>query len=78
MRISSSAHPRRPPASSSGRDAPQIHRAPELMAAMVRSAEGVVVGSALVSALAESTGTDDAVARATAFLAPLRAALDAG
>jgi tryptophan synthase alpha chain len=47
-------------------------------AAMARSAEGVVVGSALVSALAEATGTDDAVARAGAFLAPLRAALDAG
>jgi tryptophan synthase alpha chain len=45
---------------------------------MARSAEGVVVGSALVSALAEATGTDDAVARASAFLAPLRAALDAG
>jgi tryptophan synthase alpha chain len=47
-------------------------------AAMARSAEGVVVGSALVSALAEAADIDDAVARAGAFLAPLRAALDAG
>ena len=47
-------------------------------AAMARSADGVVVGSALVSALAESAGIDDAVARAGSFLAPLRAALDAG
>jgi len=45
---------------------------------MARSAEGVVVGSALVAALAESTDPADAAARARAFLAPLRAALDAG
>ena len=47
-------------------------------AAMARSAEGVVVGSALVATLAEADGVDDAVARARTFLAPLRAALDAG
>jgi tryptophan synthase alpha chain len=47
-------------------------------AAMARSAEGVVVGSALVAALAEATGPADAAARARVFLAPLRAALDAG
>jgi len=46
-------------------------------AAMARDADGVVVGSALVAALAEATDAADAVARAGAFLAPLRAALDA-
>jgi tryptophan synthase alpha chain len=45
-------------------------------AAMARSAEGVVVGSALVAALAGAEGIADAEARARAFLAPLRAALD--
>lgn len=44
-------------------------------AAMAREADGVVVGSALVSALA---GTADPAATARAFLEPLRAALDAG
>ena len=43
--------------------------------AMATDADGVVVGSALVAALAESGS--DAAARAAAFLAPLRAALDA-
>jgi len=43
--------------------------------AMATDADGVVVGSALVAALAESGS--DAAARASAFLAPLRAALDA-
>ena len=43
--------------------------------AMATDADGVVVGSALVAALAEA-GTD-APSRASAFLAPLRAALDA-
>ncbi len=47
-------------------------------AAMARSADGVVVGSALVAALAEATGAVAAAACAVAFLAPLRAALDAG
>jgi tryptophan synthase alpha chain len=47
-------------------------------AAMGRLAEGVVVGSALVSALAEAGSPADAANRARAFLAPLRAALDAG
>lgn len=42
--------------------------------AMAADADGVVVGSALVAALAEADG--DAPARASAFLAPLRAALD--
>jgi tryptophan synthase alpha chain len=46
-------------------------------ATMAVEADGVVVGSALVAALAQATGTQDAVSRAAAFLAPLRAALDA-
>lgn len=46
-------------------------------AALAPAADGVVVGSALVDALAGATGADDAAARAAAFLAPLRAALDA-
>jgi tryptophan synthase alpha chain len=44
-------------------------------AAMAREADGVVVGSALVDAL---DGALDAPEAARAFLAPLRAALDAG
>lgn len=47
-------------------------------AAMARSAEGVVVGSALVAALAEAIDPADAAGRARTFLVPLRAALDAG
>ena len=46
-------------------------------AAMARQADGVVVGSALVAALAEAGSAEDAVQRARAFLAPLRQALDA-
>lgn len=45
-------------------------------AAMGRSADGVVVGSALVSALAGSSNPTEAAERAKAFLMPLRAALD--
>ncbi|WP_202839049.1 tryptophan synthase subunit alpha [Luteimonas saliphila] len=45
-------------------------------AAMAVDADGVVVGSALVSALADATGAADAAACARSFLAPLRAALD--
>jgi len=40
------------------------------------AADGVVVGSALVEALSLATSPEDAAARARAFLAPLRAALD--
>jgi tryptophan synthase alpha chain len=40
------------------------------------AADGVVVGSALVEALAEAADPADAAARAVAFLAPIRAALD--
>ena len=46
-------------------------------AAMAVDADGVVVGSALVSILAEAGDADQAAARAKAFLAPLRAAIDA-
>lgn len=45
-------------------------------ASMATHADGVVVGSALVSAMEGSTGDADAAARAAAFLRPLRAALD--
>ena len=45
-------------------------------AAMAVDADGVVVGSALVSAMADAAGPDEAAARAAEFLAPLRAALD--
>lgn len=45
-------------------------------AALAPAADGVVVGSALVEALAAASGPEDAAARAAAFLAPLRAALD--
>ncbi|TDR43253.1 tryptophan synthase alpha chain [Tahibacter aquaticus] len=40
-------------------------------------ADAVVIGSALVDTLAGSADAAEAVARATAFLAPIRAALDA-
>ena len=45
--------------------------------AMAVDADGVVVGSALVAALDGATEGDEAAARAKAFLAPLRQALDA-
>jgi tryptophan synthase alpha chain len=45
-------------------------------AAMAVHADGVVVGSALVQALAGASDPGDAAGRAKAFLAPLRAALD--
>ena len=45
-------------------------------AAMAPHADGVVVGSALVQAMEGAADPDDAAARAKAFLAPLRAALD--
>jgi len=44
--------------------------------AMAREAEGVVVGSALVGALADAPDANDAAIQARMFLAPLRAALD--
>jgi tryptophan synthase alpha chain len=45
--------------------------------ALAPCADGVVVGSALVEALADATDANDAARRAGAFLAPLRQALDA-
>ncbi|WMJ69950.1 tryptophan synthase subunit alpha [Stenotrophomonas sp. 24(2023)] len=45
-------------------------------AAMAEQADGVVVGSALVAALADAPSVEVAVQRARAFLAPLRQALD--
>jgi tryptophan synthase alpha chain len=45
--------------------------------ALAPCADGVVVGSALVEALAEALDADDAAHRAAAFLTPLRHALDA-
>ncbi|MEH6421141.1 tryptophan synthase subunit alpha [Pseudomonas sp. CGJS7] len=45
-------------------------------AAMAREAEGVVVGSALVAALAETGSAEAAAQAARTFLAPLRQALD--
>jgi tryptophan synthase alpha chain len=45
-------------------------------AAMAELADGVVVGSALVEALAGAADPAEAAQRARAFLAPLRAALD--
>lgn len=46
-------------------------------AAMATQADGVVVGSALVAALADAGSADEAAQRAGAFLAPLRQALPA-
>ncbi|MET0934848.1 MAG: tryptophan synthase subunit alpha [Luteibacter sp.] len=45
--------------------------------AIGRFADAVVIGSALVDRLAGATSAEDAAARAGAFLAPIRAALDA-
>ena len=46
-------------------------------AAMAAHADGVVVGSALVSAMEDAADPADATARAGGFLRPLRQALDA-
>ena len=46
-------------------------------AAIAAFADAVVIGSALVFTLAEASDPSDAVARATAFLTPIRSALDA-
>lgn len=47
-------------------------------AAMARQADGVVVGSALVAAIAHARDEAEASSSAGAFLRPLRAALDGG
>ena len=44
---------------------------------MAADADGVVVGSALVAAIADADDPERAASLAGAFLAPLRAALDA-
>lgn len=49
----------------------------ETAAMMAREADGVVVGSALVAAIAGAADPVDAAQRASRFLAPLREALDA-
>ena len=49
----------------------------ESAAAMAVEADGVVVGSALVAALAETVDATGAAQVARTFLQPLRAALDA-
>jgi len=46
-------------------------------AAVAAEADGVVVGSALVAAIADAADPEEAASRAAAFLAPLRSALDA-
>ena len=46
-------------------------------AAMASNADGVVVGSALVQAMADAASAEDAADRAAGFLGPLRQALDA-
>lgn len=48
----------------------------ESAAAVAGVADGVVIGSALVSTLAESVSREDACRRAEAFVAPIRAAMD--
>ena len=48
----------------------------ESAAAVAGVADGVVIGSALVSSLVEAASSDEACARARAFLAPIRAAMD--
>lgn len=50
----------------------------ESAAALAAVSDGVVVGSALVDVLAGAGSPDDAAVKAAAFLAPLRAAIDAG
>ena len=49
----------------------------ETAAAIAAFADAVVIGSALVDKLAGSATAEEAAMRATAFLAPIRAALDA-
>ena len=46
------------------------------VAALAAAADGVVIGSALVTAMADAGDPADAAARGAAFFAPLRAALD--
>jgi tryptophan synthase alpha chain len=51
-------------------------KGPQSAAAVAGVADGVVIGSALIEALAGANSAADACARASAFLAPIRAAMD--
>jgi tryptophan synthase alpha chain len=51
-------------------------KGPESAAAVAGLAEGVVIGSALIEALAAADSPDSARAAVAAFLAPIRAAMD--
>jgi len=51
-------------------------KGPESAAAVAGVAEGVVIGSALVEALAGAADEAEACRAVTAFLAPVRAAMD--
>lgn len=51
-------------------------KGPDSAAAIARFADGVVIGSALVAALAEAGDVGEAVRLAAGFLAPVRAAMD--
>ncbi len=51
-------------------------KGPESAAAVAGLAEGVVIGSALIEALGAADSADAACTAVTAFLAPIRAAMD--
>jgi len=51
-------------------------KGPQSAAAVAELAEGVVIGSALIEALAGATSVAEACAAITAFLAPIRGAMD--
>jgi tryptophan synthase alpha chain len=51
-------------------------KGPQSAAAVAGVADGVVIGSALIEALAGADSAADACARVTTFLAPIRAAMD--
>jgi tryptophan synthase alpha chain len=51
-------------------------KGPQSAAAVARVADGVVIGSALIEALAGADSSADACARVSAFLAPIRTAMD--
>jgi tryptophan synthase alpha chain len=51
-------------------------KGPQSAAAVAAVADGVVIGSALIEALAGADSAADACARAAAFLAPIRSAMD--
>ena len=51
-------------------------KGPQSAAAVARVADGVVIGSALIEALAGANSAAEACERASAFLAPIRTAMD--